>query len=319
LWRIDRAIRSAHGPTSFLLEPILLGIASCLDEAGDSTASGWVLDAFDVAAARERPPSTNLMQRAMDAFDWAVGARNFDAAERYYREAMINVQAIPEEAIRERLTINLRNGRVCQLAQRGEAAEAVRVAAPLIDQYNADFAKVGRLTPNQGGIWICASEAYRQLGRYEEAIHLADIFAERCRALTRFAPGARCEQRALSARALAELDAGRLADAGVTLDARLKIAPKQEGDPRFPYAYARVKIATGRGVEAIDVLRENYGHWLSLQPGSPYAAEALYWLGRAYQAAGDRRGDWMVPQARQALAASPVATHRSLAAGPAGL
>jgi hypothetical protein len=116
---------------------------------------------------------------------------------------------------------------------------------------------------------------------------------------------------------VAQLDAGRLADARATLEARMKLAPQQEGDPRFPLVFARVMIATGRGAEAIDILRDNYGNWLSTQPGSPFTAEALFWFGRAYQAAGDRRGDWMVPQARQALARSPVSYHRALAASTA--
>ncbi len=97
----------------------------------------------------------------------------------------------------------------------------------------------------------------------------------------------------------------------------MKLAPKTEGDPRFPLAFARVMIASGRGAEAIEVTRDNYGGWLSTQPASPYTAEALYWFGRAYQAAGDKRGDWMVPQARQALAKSPVSYHKALAAGMA--
>lgn len=92
---------------------------------------------------------------------------------------MENSKAIPEAAIRERLTLGTRIGRVCQLLQRGEAAEAVRVAAPLIARFNDDYARIGRLTPNQGTIWICASDALRQLGRYDEAIMIAETFAER--------------------------------------------------------------------------------------------------------------------------------------------
>ncbi|NWG76356.1 MAG: hypothetical protein HXY24_17430, partial [Rubrivivax sp.] len=83
-------------------------------------------------------------------------------------------------------------------------------------------------------------------------------------------------------------------------------------------ARVRLLIASGgaaEAAEALELMRQDYGVWLSLQPSSPYAAESLYWFGRAYQAAGDRRGDWMVRQAREALATSPVATHRRLAAG----
>ena len=315
LWRLNAAVRAAHGTSSYLLEGILQGIAECLGETNDRTAFGWVQDAYDIAAAREQPPSTNLLQRAMAAWEMSTGARDVEAAERYYQKSMENLGAFPEESLRNRLTVGLRIGRVCQLVQRGEAAEALQIAEPLIAAFNADFARINRLTPNQGTIWICTSDALRQLGRYDEAIEVAQTFADRCRALLRFAPGGRCEFRALSAKAVAELDAGRLADARATLAARIKIAPTQDGDPRFPLAFGRVMIATGRGAEAIDVLRDNYGHWLSTQPDSPFTAEALYWFGRAYQAAGDRRGDWMVPQAQRALAKSPVSYHRALATG----
>jgi hypothetical protein len=53
-----------------------------------------------------------------------------------------------------------------------------------------------------------------------------------------------------------------------------------------------------------------------VQPDSVYAAESLYWFGRAYQSVGNKRGDWMVAQARSKLATSPVATHRRLATDP---
>ena len=61
---------------------------------------------------------------------------------------------------------------------------------------------------------------------------------------------------------------------------------------------------------------QNYGGWLSMQPHSQYAAESLYWFGKAYLAVGDPRGRWMVAQAREALAKSPNQSHRRLAAQP---
>jgi hypothetical protein len=100
------------------------------------------------------------------------------------------------------------------------------------------------------------------------------------------------------------------------MDERLKITPQASNDPRFPIAYARVTIGTDRAGEAIESLRDLYGSWLSNRPDSPFAAETLYWLGRASQAIGDRRGDWMVAQARRELQKSPVSYHRALAASP---
>jgi tetratricopeptide (TPR) repeat protein len=318
--------RAAHGPQSIQLERLHVWIGSCLSEAGDATAHAWVYDAYDIAAARERPPSTHLMASAMDAFDLALGARDFDAAERYYQLAVANAQAIPEQSIRDRRTQGLRNGRVVQLMQRGEAAAAVEAAQPMLQYYNEVYAKHGRLTPAQGSIWIATADALRQLGRYDEAIQVADTFGERCRELKRIAPGAECEPRALAMRALAELDAGRKEAALSTMQTLRQQYPdmgragRDGRDGRLREANVRLLIASGgaaEAAEAVELMREAYGMWLSVQPDSVYAAESLYWFGRAYQAAGDWRGDWMVKQAREQLAKSPVAIHRRLAAGHA--
>jgi serine/threonine protein kinase len=317
LWELTNSVRAAHGPASYLLEAMYESMAQCLSGVGDPTAFGWVLDAYEIAAAREQPPSTNLMQRALAAFDGAAKARDFEAAERYYQIAIENARAFPEAAIRDRLTLGLRNGRVCQLGQRGEAAEAVRAAEPQLAYYNAAYARVGRLTPDQGNVWICVADALRQLGRYDEAIAIADTFAERCVALLRIAPRAKCAPRAYAMRALVQLDAGRVDDALATMRDRIGDDWPDRRESRVAITYGRLLLASGRAPDAVGMLRDDYGRWLSLQPGSPYAAESLYWFGRAYQAAGDKRGRWMVEQARQQLAKSPVAPHRRLAAGHA--
>ena len=61
-----------------------------------------------------------------------------------------------------------------------------------------------------------------------------------------------------------------------------------------------------------------YGAWLSSnQPRSVFAAEAEYWFGQAWIANGEvKRGRWMVAEARQTLAGSPLKSHRALAALP---
>jgi tetratricopeptide (TPR) repeat protein len=322
LWALARKARDAHGPHSVQLERLYDWIGQCMGEAGDPTAQGWVYDAYDIAAAREQPPSTHLMESAINAFDLALGARDFDTAERFYQLAVANAIAFPEQSIRDRRTQGLRNGRVCQLLQRGEAAAAVEAAQPMLEYYNQVYAKHGRLTPAQGGIWICTADALRQLGRYDEAIAMADTFAQRCRELVRIAPGADCEGRALAMRALVQLDAGRKDAAQATVGALLEKHPastRDSRDGRLRQARVRLLIASGRGAEAVELMRPDYGNWLSVQPASVYAAESLYWFGRAYQAAGDKRGDWMVKQARERLAKSPVATHRRLAERPGGL
>ncbi|MGE5714302.1 MAG: hypothetical protein ACM32F_10530, partial [Betaproteobacteria bacterium] len=319
LWALSRQARESHGAHSIQLERLYDWIGSCLSEAGDATAHAWVYDAYDIAAAREQPPSTHLMESAINAFNRALGARDFDTAERYYQLAAANAQAIPEQSIRDRRTQGLRNGRVCQLMQRGEAAAAIEAAQPMIAYYNDVYARHGRLTPAQGGIWICTADALRQLGRYDEAIRVADTFGQRCRELKRIVPGSDCEARSLAMRALAELDAGR-PDAAQNTMRKLQDEHPTSGrdgrDGRLRQVRVRLLIASGQGAEAVELMRKDYGNWLSVQPDSVYAAESLYWFGRAYQAAGDQRGNWMVRQAREQLAKSPVATHRRLAVAP---
>ena len=111
------------------------------------------------------------------------------------------------------------------------------------------------------------------------------------------------------------LDAGRIDEARGLMEERHKI-PRGGLFDLLSFAHPRILIADGRASEAIEPLRRTYGHWLSTRPDSPYTAEALYWFGQAYLASGDQRGRWMVAQARESLAKSPVATHRRLAEQP---
>jgi predicted Zn-dependent protease len=196
----------------------------------------------------------------------------------------------------------------------------------MLQYYDEVYARHGRLTPAQGSIWIATADALRQLGRYDEAIRIVNTYGERCVELRRIAPGVDCDARALGMRALAELDADRKDAARETMRALrdrypdLGRAGRDGRDGRIRQANVRLLIASGgaaEAAEAVELMRQDYGNWLSVQPDSVYAAESLYWFGRAYQAAGDKRGDWMVKQARERLAKSPVATHRRLAEGRA--
>jgi tetratricopeptide (TPR) repeat protein len=303
-------VRAAHGPASPWLEDLTIALGKCSDD-------NWAfMDAYEIAAARERPPSPTLLRLAEWAYSAASGARDFALAERYYQAGIANAQAIPDEALRDRLTVNLRVGRVCQLGQRGDAEAAVRLATTLIAGIEADYARAGRLTISEGSFRICLAEAQRQLGRFGEATQTAQTFRERCRESGRNLIAAGCEGRALVVEALAELDAGNLDAARTAIEARLGISREWENDSRFRIAYARVLLADGQATEAIEPMRLNYGNWLSMNPSSPYAAESLYWFGRVYLATGDKRGRWMIAQAKRELAKSPVATHRALAARP---
>jgi tetratricopeptide (TPR) repeat protein len=305
------SISVAHGPTSALYERLVLISSACNDPSGPSEAD----EVYAIASARERPPSTNLLRRAQLAFSWAVSDHNWALAESYYQATIENSAAIPEAALRARLLRPTQQDRVCHLAKRGDAAEAESQASPLRAEFDTDFARMGRLTPGQGTFWLCLADAQRQQGRYDEAAATARVMLERCRATAAVMPGIRCDKWALEALATIYLDAGRTNEAREMMEQRKKI-PRGGLFDLLSFADPRLLIADGRAAEAIEPLRRTYGHWLSTRPDSPYAAEALYWFGQAYRAAGDPRGRWMVAQARQALARSPVATHRRLAGQP---
>ncbi len=322
LWDAVAEARSRHGEHSVQLERLLDPLKECLDANDDPTMDGLITAAYDVAAARERPPSTNLMRRAQDAFSAANGHRDFVAAERYYQSALENSQAIVDPALRERLMRPVAMLRVCLLANVGDAVEAERFAAPLVAGLDAEFGKLGRVTKGEENLWSCLSFAQRQNGRYAEAVRSAKTIMERCRAeqlQTQQAISERrrgCEARPLSQQALAELDWGRPADALATMERRLKLPFSIENDPNATLAYGRALLANGRAREAIEQLRIAYGSWLgSPAPRSVFAAEAEYWFGRAYLAIGDERGRWMVAEAKRTLATSKLKSHQALARG----
>ena len=302
------SVRAAHGPTSVLFERLVLISSPCNDATGPNEAA----EVYAIAAARERPPSTNLLRRAQQAFNWAVSGYDWSLAERFYQAAVENSTAIPDSDLRERLTRPTRQDRVCHLTQRGDAGAAESLASPLTVEYDSEFARMGRLTPGQGHFWLCLSDAQRQQGKYDEAAETARTMLERCRATAAVIQRVRCDKWALEALATIYLDTGRTNEARDVMELRNKI-PRGGQFDMLSFAYPRMLIADGRASEAIEPLRRTYGHWLSTRPDSPYAAEALYWFGQAYLAVDDPRGRWMVAQARQALAKSPNQAHRRLA------
>jgi tetratricopeptide (TPR) repeat protein len=177
------------------------------------------------------------------------------------------------------------------------------------------YAKVRRLTPRQGELWICLSQAQRERGQYDQALKTLATFIERCRT-TPLSPtlALTCQGDALIERALIELDTGRVADAQATIAERLAMSREMAQHRTYALAHGRVLLASGQAALALEPLRRHHDEWAALQPDSPYTAEALYWLGRAHLTVGEARGRSMIEQARVTLARSPVASHRRLAA-----
>jgi hypothetical protein len=201
------------------------------------------------------------------------------------------------------------------LANRGDADKAETFAAPLAKLASNDFARIGRVTFAEPNLQACLSFAQRQQGRYAEAVRTARTLVERCRA-SKFPRRQQCEGRGLIAQALAELDDGRAADALATIQERLKFDSYGCTFQRnLCLAYGRALLVNGRPKEALEPLRLAYGGHLEEADKSSFAAEAEYWFGQAWIANDEiKRGRWMVAQAREALARSPIQSHRRLAA-----
>ncbi|HRI18344.1 MAG TPA: hypothetical protein PL196_07470, partial [Burkholderiaceae bacterium] len=148
-----------------------------------------------------------------------------------------------------------------------------------------------------------------QLERYADDEAAAQGLVERC-----IATQNDCAERALSALTLVYLDAGQIDKARAAMAQRVAITPEWNRDSRFAIAYTRLAIAEGRAAEAIELIRRVLAESPAQPPDSPARAEHLYWLGQVLVASGDASGKAMVAQARRVLAASPLATHRRLAA-----
>jgi tetratricopeptide (TPR) repeat protein len=312
LWGALEQVRASHDDTSVRLEAHYSALGLCYERIADPTGYWLYAAAFDVAAARERPPSMPLMRRATIAMTWAIFVHDYAAAERYFLSAMENIAAISEPLLRERLSRNILMDRVCLLSYRGDSDDAERVAAPLLRALDNEPGSA----PSRAEVRMrkCLSFAQRDNGRFDDAARTAQDLIERCRAHTE-ASHVPCRNRGMLALGRALLDAGRYDEALAIFDKRRKLPLRTEINPESALGAARALLALGHTAEATEWLQRVYGFWLSSPtPRSVYASEAEYWLGQAYLAGGDRRGHWMVAEARQALAASPLKLHRALAA-----
>ena len=307
------AAREQYGDASVQYENLLYALSRCLRSADDPTWRFVAESVFDVSAAREQPPSTNLMRRATESYLDALEDRDLVAADRFYRGAMENAPAFLDAPVRERLTNRVEMLRICHVAMHGRTDEAESIAAPWLARVNEAFAHSGRITSAQEDLYLCLSLAQRLNGKSNDALRTAQELLSICRApLT---PGKEiCMRRGLLVLALAQVDAGLHTEALATLAERGKWPRGFQINPDVLLARGRALLANGQAKEAVDSLRIAYGVWLGWpEPRGPYAAEAEYWLARAYLADGDSRGRWMLEQARKTLAQSSVRSHRQLA------
>lgn len=301
------AIRASHGANSPQLEGPLLWIHETLAAVDDPTAIGFLEDALAVAAARERPPSVNLLRRSEYALYMALVHDRFDMAESMYQQAIANLPAVPEEALRQKFAQRLIPGRVALLALTGRTDEAEALGTSSESSLDTfyGFRQLFGL-----------SLAQRQNGRYAAAIKTARRYEQTCAEKRRSNMFEPCMATAFVLRAMAQLDAGDPAAALLSAEQALDFRKDYADDVDVGLAVGRARLANGLVKEAVEPLRVAYGYWLSEHPNSHWTAEAEYWLGRAWIANGEeRRGRRMVVEARKALSVSPMPLHRALAAG----
>ena len=310
VWDVLARVQASHGAGSLQLELPLTAMTSCMRSVADPSTVDFALQAFEAAAAREQPPSSNLMRRAEFALYHALDFRQLDRAGYLVERAVENGPVFPEEKLRERFVRRVVPGHVAWLAFSGETEAAEMLASKeesAADTFYAYWLHIGQ------------SFAQRQNGRYAAAIATARKLEEFCPQVRNINPVA-CATDARVLRAAAQLDAGDVTAALASANEALEHQSEYMFDPQaadLGIVVGRARLANGLAKEALEPLRQAYGFWLGRDAKSVWAAEAEYWFGRAWIVNGEvKRGRWMVAQAKRELAKSPIASHRALAQTP---
>ena len=90
VWDVLARVQSSHGASSLQLELPLTAMTSCMRSFADPSTVDFALQAFEAAAAREQPPSSNLMRRAEFALYHALDFRQLDRAGYLVQRAIEN-------------------------------------------------------------------------------------------------------------------------------------------------------------------------------------------------------------------------------------
>ena len=306
VWDVLASVRSSHGASSLQLELPLAAMSICMKGIDDPSAVDFALQAFEAAAAREQPPSSNRMRRAEFALYVALDFRQIDRAGHLVERALENGPVFPEEKLRERFVRRVTPGHVAWLAFSGDTEAAELLASK--EESAADTFYTYWLLVGQ-------SFAQRQNRHYTAAIATARKLEEACPQIRSIHPDA-CVTDARALRAAAQLDAGELAAGLASANEALERQDDFTFDPQgadLGIVVGRARLANGLAKESLEPLRQAYGFWLGRDPKSVWAAEAEYWFGQAYLATGDKRGRWMVAEAQRTLARSSLNSHRALA------
>ena len=115
VWDVLARVRSSHGTSSLQLELPLAAMTSCMRGIADPSTVDFALQAFDAAAAREQPPSSNLMRRAEFALYTALDFRQIDRAGYLVQRAIENAPGVSRRKV-ARTVCSPRDPRPCGLA-----------------------------------------------------------------------------------------------------------------------------------------------------------------------------------------------------------
>jgi serine/threonine-protein kinase len=311
LWDAIAMARTNHTDDAFTLDAPYSLVGSCMAAMGDTeAAAGYYVIAQGIA---ERRDSTEF-SRALHATRIAVmmcSAERTDECIRYADQATKHVERIPAGEFRARFAKAARPFQVHALIARGDARGAEALALESLHTSKDCCEAVLR---------YLLGRAQLANGNPEAALRSVEDLLSLMRG-----NGLSQEDEAeiLVLRTAVELALGRTAEALATIESAMPTARKSFPTTAVVWAnahqvYGQALVASGRARDAVEPLRSAYGFWLGHAPKSFWAAEAEYWLGQSYLAAGDtKRGRWMVEEARRALANSTLEPHRALAAGPA--
>ena len=267
LWNVAAKVREVYGPSALQLELPLGYLGGCLNNLGDPAADGFHFLAYEVAAAREGPPTSNLMRRAEVRVHRSCRKAAPRAGTQLLRQGDEELCCISGGlAAREEYVARLRPSLYVMLARTGKSEEAEALAAPAIAEFDARQSApfFPQAVPGHLGL----SFAQRENGHFEAAIDTA----LRLEALCHKRSWNWCITDARVARAAAQLDAGEPVVALASAEQALEHQHEFWSDPPaadLGIVVGRAKLANGRAREALEPLRQAYGFWLDMIPTVP--------------------------------------------------
>ncbi len=298
LRRVVADQRALDGATTLRVRNAMLQLGNALLRIG-AAAEALTLIREAVALERAQNPTETDDRRAYSstlAEALALGHR-IDEALALDVELDAMVQRLGVEPPASAVSRHLRRARLLVLHGRpDEAAPLLEVAERLALETNED---------QQFQVRLARAHVSRTRGELAQAESL----------LRSLRADPRLAQQRLGLRSNVEtefgltlLDQNRIAQAVEPLRQCAALFARAQVQPSVRVAdcllgVARLNIAQGRGVEAQRTLQPLLRSWESVNPGSPWHGEALYWLSRAQRVAGDLElADRTLRRARELLA-----------------